>query len=62
MTEVRVIEDSIGYHQQRSFDFDFGAVAPNTLTKLSKNIEFVVLAWRSRIVCNPNQRGDYLSV
>jgi hypothetical protein len=62
MTEVRVIEDSIGYHQQRTFEFAFASATPNTISKLSQTIEFVVLAWQAKIKCNPNQRGDFLSV
>jgi hypothetical protein len=62
ISEVRIIEDSIGYFQERTFSFDFPAVAQGTVSKLSNVIPFVVLAWHSRILADPSQRGDFLSV
>ncbi len=55
---VIIVEDSVGYYQQRTYRFDIPASAPNTLSVLTKVLPYPVLAWRAMIPCNPSQNGD----
>ena len=59
---VIIVEDSVGYYQQRTFRFTIPATSPGVTSVLTQTLQFPLLAWRAMIPCNPAQNGDIVAL